>query len=95
MSKVKLGTFENNNMSLSCKGVMTIEDGEILEIEFKGMPRAMGDSWVQHYRNRKSNKISEAEIQEILSYDGEDNVVSFLRELKDEFGESYNGWAKQ
>lgn len=73
----KLMTYENNCMSLSCRGTINITDGIINNISFKGYPRTYGDYWVRYYKNfKKRDKITQDIINEILSYNGKSNVVS-------------------
>lgn len=49
----KLITYENNCMSLSCKGEMKIVNNIITNICFKEYPRVYGDSWIRYYNNLK------------------------------------------
>lgn len=74
----KLITYENNNMSLSCRGEITIENGTITEINFNGYPRTEGDGWIYYYRNffSRGNLITQEIIDKILDYNGKYNVVS-------------------
>ncbi len=72
-------TYENNYMSLSCKGTMKIIDSKIVKVGFKGFPRVDGDSWVSFYRDSKiGDIITSDKINTILSYNGKYNIVSVL-----------------
>ena len=74
-----LTTYENNCMSLSCQGTMKIVDSKIVEVGFKGFPRASGDGWVSFYRDSKiGDIITSDKINTILSYNGKYNIVSVL-----------------
>jgi len=82
--KRKIKTYENNCMSLSCSGEMTIDsDNVILSRRFKGYPRANGiDAWVGFYRDTNiGDKIDESRLQNILSFNGRDNIVSVVNEV--------------
>ena len=73
----KLVTYENNSMSLSCRGELTIKNGIIIQAYLKGMPRTSGDEWTGFYKNAKiGGDITQGKIDEILSYNGKRNVVS-------------------
>ena len=73
-----LKTYENSSMSLSCCGEIEIKDGKVVNVYYKGMPRTGGrDSWFSFYENRKKgDKIETKKIEDILSYNGHDNVKS-------------------
>lgn len=73
----KLITYEDNCMSLSCRGEMTISNNVVTDIYFKGYPRTIGDEWVHYYKTLKQgDKISKSTIDKILSFNGKRNVVS-------------------
>ena len=71
-------------MSLSCMGEMVIDsDNKVLSCRFKGYPRANGiDRWGIFYSDTNiGEKIEEPRIQNILSFNGKNNIVSVLNEV--------------
>ena len=77
-----LQTYENNSMSLSCSGTMRVEDDFITEVRFSGYPRTSGDSWVRFYQRDTGAYIGPEAVEITLSYNGKNNVVSTMKELK-------------
>ena len=74
-------TFENNCMSLSCRGEMKLdENNRVIYSSYKGYPRSNGrDRWISFYKNaKKGDEITEDRINNILSFDGHDNIVSCI-----------------
>ena len=84
MKKI-LKTFENNCMSLSCKGEIIIEDDIIKSINWHGYPRSGGtDNWVRYYKDLKvGDKIEQNIIDNILKYNGWSNIVSKIEEVQE------------
>jgi len=77
----KLITYENNCMSLSCRGEMNIVNNIVTCITFRGYPRTHGDGWTYYYKTiKKGDKIDKSTIDKILSYNGKRNVISVFYE---------------
>ena len=77
--KAIISTYENNCMSLSCRGEIEFDENNIIKYSsHKGYPRTNGrDRWISFYKNsKKGDKITEERIKNILSFDGNDNIVS-------------------
>ena len=79
---MKIKTYENNSMSLSCNGEMVIENGVIVSANWHGSPRIENrDSWVYYYHHSHVGKeITQETIDKILAYNGRHNVVSKIVE---------------
>ena len=78
-----LTTYQDNYMSLSCRGSIDIANGKIVSVEFKGMPRTNGDAWTSFYKRAKRNDIiTPEEIKRILMFNGHMNVVSVFTPKK-------------
>lgn len=76
-----LRTYENNCMSLSCDGKITIVNGIIREISFKGYPRLRGDSWTGFYeRAQRGDVVTQEKIDQLLKYNSCCNVRSYFKE---------------
>ena len=74
-----LVTYQDNSMSLSCKGEVIINKGIIQHVSFKGYPRVYGDGWTAFYmRKKKGDKVTQKEIDNILSFNGILDVVSMF-----------------
>ena len=83
MGKRLIKTREKNNMSLSCVGEMLIEDNTVVWANFSGKPRIYGDEWVYFYQNAYEGKrVSDADIERVLSYHGRNNVSSIIKEVE-------------
>ena len=83
MKKRLIKTREKNNMSLSCVGEMLIENNTVVWVNFSGIPRIYGDEWVHFYQNAYEGKrISDADIERVLSYHGRHNVSSRIEEVE-------------
>ena len=76
-----LKTYQNSNMSLSCKGEINILRGVVTNVRFSGYPRTDGDSWTSFYKNMKVGRtITDEQIKHIVSYNGHCNVISKFTE---------------
>jgi len=72
-----LTTYQNNNMSLSCRGVMKIENNIVISLSFKGYPRTNGDGWTGFYkRSNVGDTVTDSQVECIKKYNGIYNVVS-------------------
>ena len=72
-----LKTYENNCMSLSCKGIAVIKDNKIVDLSLRGYPRTFGDRWTGFFEYKNINKIiTQEQIDNILSYHTKHNVIS-------------------
>lgn len=79
MAKIK--TYENNCMSLSCRGEIEFDENDIIiHSSYKGYPRSYGrDSWFTIYKNaKKGSKITEEQKEYLLSFDGRNNIKSYI-----------------
>lgn len=85
-AKIKCGitrritVYENNNMSLSCRGVAEIENDIIKSISFKGMPRPGKDGWVSFFKKNIGDSASKNEIECLLSFNDTNNIKADLSE---------------
>lgn len=73
-----LRTRENNSMSLSCVGEMEIKNNVVEHSNWHGYPRTNGrDAWTYYYgKFNTGDKISQEEVDKILSFNGRNNIVS-------------------
>ncbi len=74
---------ENNNMSLSCHGKITIKSGIIRSHNLRGMPRSSGDGWVSFFKNiRIGQWVSQEKIKSMLRWNGQNNVVATFKDTR-------------
>ena len=87
MSRINciLKTRENSSMSLSCVGEMKIVNGIVEYSSWHGYPRTNGkDSWIRYYESvNTGDKITQELIDNILSCDGHNNVISYIKNTKE------------
>lgn len=74
-------TYENNSMSLSCRGEIVVIDGIVIDKTFCGMPRVNGDSWCDYYKHCKiGNIVTDHDLKYLLSFNNKYNVKSIFKE---------------
>ena len=75
----ELKIYEDNCMSLSCRGSIVLTDNIITDISFKGYPRPGKDTWAGYFEHLKiGGVVGEKTILNLLSYNRHDNLVSFF-----------------
>lgn len=79
----RLVTYQNTDIDLACYASMSIVDRTVTSVFFKGCPREEGDRWTKHYKAYSAGSIiSQNTIDLILSYNGENNVISTFSNIE-------------
>ena len=74
-------TYQDNSMSLSCKGELIIDKSIVQHVSFKGYPRAHGDGWTAFYLRKKTgDQVTQKEIDNIISFNGICDVISMFKQ---------------
>ena len=71
-----LTTYQDCSMSLSCRGNMEIKNGIVTSANYKGYPRARGDSWFGFYKKAVGDRVTAQQVENILSFNRNYDVVS-------------------